>query len=474
MDWENSRSKFFRHLILAIGLIWSSGLYAAAEKCEDVLNSQGAILNVHGRIPDGIMVFNQSPEVINFVSQLVKNSRIKPQPELIPGFNHRIKDSTAETLDKYIRSQTPSTVRMMVAELLRNVSGIEKFQQLGIVVGDPHNGNLNTQAEPFSRRRGKNTYRVVDLDEVSVGIMLLDFARYVIYIKANMPHGNLGERFEADLVQAYISGLRRETQREIPEFIRRNLERTPEQVLEKITRYAENRLNGQGKFKKSLYEKEELMEFKTINMKPEFLNLVNFDRKNGDRKAFKETLERMMSDALKASLGNRIEILDIAIPFRDTGGSANMQRFLVSVEVTTGEQKRRLVVEFKQNTERAGWEATIDSPLQSAADRYSLAMHITSDEVGPLSAVTTFGASSFLVRVKGGDDIEYSRRQEEELAVFNAYFMGLFHGSQGRDVSLPYISAVVTQQRDFRDVLMRVVNRVTEGLIRESGNGFRE
>ena len=209
-------------------------------------------------------------------------------------------------------------------------------------------------------------------------------------------------------------------------------------------------------------------------MKPEFLNLVQFDRQNGDRKAFKEMLEQMMTQALRSSLGDRLRVLDIAIPFRDSGGSATMQRFLVSVEVTVGEQTHRLIVEFKQNSERAGWEATVDSPLQSAADRYSLALQITSDEVGPLSSVSTFGASSFLLRVKGGDDIEYSRRQEQELALFNAYFMGLFHGSQGRSVSLPYITAVTTRPEQFESVLMRVVERVTEGLIRESGNGFRE
>lgn len=474
MSLSRSVFQLFSSAVLCFVTMWSLGASATAIKCEDILNSRGDILNIHGQIPEGLMVFNQNPELIQYITRLIQNSRIKPQPELIPGFNHRIKDSTAESLDKYIRSQTPSTVRMMVAELLKNVSGIEKFQQLGIVVGDPHNGNLNTQAEPFTRRRGKNTYRVVDLDEVSVGIMLLDFARYVIYLKANMPRGNLGERFEADLLQAYISGLRRETQRQIPEFIQRNLDRTPEQILEKLTRYADNRINNRGKFKKSLFENEELLEFKTINMKPEFLNLVNFDRRNGDRQAFKATLEQMMTDALRSSLGDRVEILDIAIPFRDTGGSANMQRFLVSIEVTQGAQTHRLIVEFKQNSERAGWEAIVDGPMLSAADRYSLALQITTDEVSPLSGVSTFGASSFLLRVKGGDDIDYSRRQEQQLAIFNAYFMGLFHGSQGRSVSLPYITAVVTQPQDFRDVLMRVVDRVTEGLIRESGNGFRE
>ncbi|MFN7905983.1 MAG: DUF2252 family protein [Pseudobdellovibrionaceae bacterium] len=477
----NSVKKYFHYrfpwsvFVLSVGVFSSTVSQAQAVRCDRLLLSTLPIINARGVIPAGIEPFNMHPDVIRYVTHLVQNSRIKPEPQLIPGFNTRVDNSSANSLDRYIRSQTPSTVRMMVAELLKNVEGLSAFRHLGIVVGDPHNGNFNTQAEVYGPRRDTNTYRVVDLDEVGVGIMTLDFSRYVMYLKANAKDLDLNQQFETELVQAYVNGLRRGTPMPVPEFITANLKRTPEQIRRKINFYAENRTNDEGKFKKSLFKKknEELLEFTTKNMKPEFLNLVRFNRNRGDRDGFKNTLVEMMKNSLKTTLGDRFQILDIAIPFRETGGSAAMQRFLLSVELMVNNETQRVVIEFKQNTERSGWEAIIDSPQQSPADRYGLALRITTDDIGPLSGVANFHEASFLIRVKGGDDIEYSGKQKRELALFNAYFMGLFHGSQGAEISLPHITAVVSNQDLFKDVVLRVANRVTARILQESGNEFR-
>lgn len=490
-------------------LIVQVSLAAYAIRCVDVLGGS-SVLNVQGKIPDGIEPFNASPELIDYITKLVMESSWKRKPDLIPNFNHEIVDQTAKTLDKYIRSQTPSTVRLMVEEMLK-IPGIEKFLQLGIVVGDPHNGNFGTEADPFiPGKRERNAYRAVDRDEMAVGVMALDFVRYMLILKANSPNGRMEPEFTRDLFEAYIDGLTRRKERKVPDFIAVVLKRTPDEIRAKVESYAKKRTriekerqtdddvydpsqkreddedvtelglpNGKdGKFKKKLFDEDDglFVEFRMRNLRPQFLDKVGFRLKNASKKdklEFKQSIVKMISHALKSRLGDNVRLLDIAIPSREGGGSANMQRFIVSVEVKVDGRSYRAIVEFKENNERAGWEAYIESPLKdNAAARYSLAIQITSTQPGPLSGVPKYENTSFLMRVKGTEDIDPSDKQAHEQALFNTYMMGLLHGSQGREISLPYITTVVRNENEFRDAVTRVTESVTLNLLKESGTKY--
>lgn len=423
--------------------------------------------------PAGIEPFNTNPQLLQYVNQLVGSSAIKSTPDLKQKYNYKLEVSGTKTLEKYVRSQTPSTVRMMVGDLLQTVDGLKTFTNLGMVVGDPHDGNFGTQADLFlPNTRDHNTYRVVDLDEMGVGIMILDFSRYMVYLKAKATYGELPTQFVQDLFAAYNKGLQLQDSVTVPDFIKENLQKTPQEIREKVAKYANERVDRDGKFIKAMY-KDDLEEFKTKNMKPDFLKLVGFDREEGDKQEFKDSIERMIIKGLQEKLGRDIDVLDIAIPSRDSGGSAQMQRFLVSTHVKVDGMAQSLIVELKQNSENSAWAAAVKSPLQNSEDRYTLGLRITSKESGPLSGIIKFGKASFLMRVKGGFDVK-SKGDERAQALFNAYFMGLFHGSQGPQISGPYVKSVLQMQPLFQKVVLNVTNEVTMYLIKESGNNFQK
>lgn len=469
-DQRHGQGKLNMRLSLWVSiLIFSPSLWAGASSCAEVLT------RVWGTAPSPTSPqpgFVANPEILRQVDQIVAQSKLRPQIEKIEGFNNGVVGHIPGKIDKLVRQETPFTVSLLGRELTQEISAVRDFAQLGFVYGDPHFGNSNVQPNLF-RGRDRNRYEVVDLDEVTVGVFSLDFARYAIFLKAR--YGKLdktfGKGFEDQLFSAYHRGLRQDQGFPTPSFIQKALDATPIEIRSKVDRYAKARTENDGLFRKKLYRDGEILEFTTKNMKPRFLETMGFDRKTEDRKLFKKLLFEKMVSAAQHELGFHIKVLDVAIPVREGGGSVDLQRFLLSTEVSLDGQTYRLILEFKENADRSAWEAVVETPLISAADRYRMALQVTTADGGPLLKIVELNpAVSFLMRPKGNVDIvPESKSEAHNLALYNAYAMGLFHGSQGTDSSKAYVKAVTENPTGFQSAVTVVAEKVLGKLADTSG-----
>lgn len=430
-------------------------------------------LNSPASIEESALGFNSSPELFAYMKNLIASSRFREKIVQVAGFNNQILDPDASRLEKLIRQETPYTVSLMGKEILEEVSDLKRFRAMGLVYGDPHNGNLNIQPIVFrDHKLDQNRYTLIDLDEVSVGIFSLDFARYVIFLKAT--HGSLekkfGMYFSDELVKSYSQGLKQESYGSLPAFIEKSLNATSKEIRQKLVRYAEERVDKNGEFRHELFEKKELALFAVKNMKPGFLAKLNFNKDLVDNKKFKNNLFKFLITTAQGTMGAKVKVLDIAIPQHITGGSASMQRFLLSTEVKFEGKKYPMLLEFKENTERPGWDAVIESPLQSSIDRYKLAIQATIDDPGPFQKIVRVTENlSFLMRPKGNLDIEPKSRSDiREQALYNAYLMGRFHGGQGPSVSQSYRDEVLGYPLLFQTTVFSIASKVLMKLAQES------
>lgn len=418
-----------------------------------------------------IMGFNS--QVTQTVTGLKTQARIKFRVENKDGFNNQILQSDVTRIEKLVRQETPYTVSLMGREVVEDAPGLSRFNQIGLVVGDPHFGNFNTQPVVFRNQKAdRNSYTISDLDEVTLGVFSLDFVRYIIFLKASFGDLNLkfGRDFEEKLFEEYARGLRNETIK-TPHFVEKAIQATSLQIREKLDRYASNLVNSEGQFRRSLFGQKQLLEFTTKNMKAQFLEKMAFDRRNGDRKEFKSAIWELMEKAAQSELGEKVQVLDIAIPIRDSGGSATMQRFLLSTKVEFEGKSYHMILEFKQNTDKAAWDAVIESRPLTPAERYSLALQATTDDPGPFQKIVKFNSNlSFLMRPKGNLDVDFKGlEQTRELALFNAHFMGRFHGGQGSAVSGAYVREVSSALQGFKETMIAIADKVLNRLYEESG-----
>lgn len=462
-----------KHFTFVAIFAFSTSVLAAQYKCIDLFEKSKRELQAAAKKNQQIRGFADSPEVLDEVNQIVSQSRFRPEVDQIEGFNSDIIQE-APRIEKLVRQETPFTVSLMGREVIQEISEIGEFAQIGIVYGDPHFGNSNSQPNVFRGKKvDRNRYGLVDVDEVAVGVFSLDLARYSIFLKASFGDLNrsFGEGFEKELFENYQRGLQQDRSVKVPEFIKEALNATSEEIRAKVDDYALDRTDDDGYFKKKLFDKGEFLEFSTKNMKPGFLEKMGFDRKTEDRKDFKKKIYAMMVKAAQMEMGDNVKVLDIAIPFRDSGGSADLQRFLLSTEVTFEGEVYRMILEFKENVEMAAWNAVIETPSMSAADRYRLALKVSTDDGGPFLQVVEFSRDvSFLMRPKGNLDIEYDTKSEvRELALYNAYTMGLFHGGQQTASAQQYVQAVSANLTKFQTTVTQVAEKILKKLLDTSG-----
>ncbi|MEZ0392810.1 MAG: hypothetical protein ACAH59_11390 [Pseudobdellovibrionaceae bacterium] len=422
----------------------------------------------------GVLGFHQDSKLLQDIKKIVASAKYKTQVEKVEGFNDQILILDAPRLEKLIRQETPYTVSLMGREVITQAPGLAKFRQIGLVHGDPHFGNMNIQPLLFRQGHGdRNRYTVVDLDEVSVGVFSLDFTRYMIFLKASYAKLNkaFGKDFEQELMQSYYRGLQQKSYGTLPSFIAKPLAATPKQIRQKVSDYANARVDKDGKFRERYFKSNELAEFAVKNMKPGFLAKLNFNQDLVKRKEFKKLIEEALIKAAQSDLGARVQVLDIAIPVRSTGGSAQMQRFLLSTRVQMDGESYPMILEFKENTDKAGWEAVIEAPVKNATERYGLGLRATMDDAGPLMKVINLSSqASFLMRPRGNLDIEVTTSaQTRDLALFDAYLMGLFHGGQGPEVSGNYQKQVQANPELFQQTVMEIADKVLKRLSEESG-----
>ena len=180
-----------------------------------------------------------------------------------------------------------------------------------------------------------------------------------------------------------MSGLKQE-RIATPAFMVDTLSANASTIRAKVQKYATNRTNADGKFSQTLFAGKELAEFKTKNMNAHFLKNMGFDREHADRSKFKELLVAKMDQALKAELKGDVRILDVALPVREGGGSVDMQRFIVSLEVVFEQKTYRTIVEFKENQAVAGGDEVVENPIPSALQRYDVALKTSLNETGSI------------------------------------------------------------------------------------------
>jgi hypothetical protein len=415
---------------------------------------------------------NQDPGFLTALAKVVAGSQFRSEIQHVEGFNDRIISANASELEKLVRQETPYTVSLIGRDVINHANRLGRFSQFGLVIGDPHFGNFNIQPILFQAgQKDQNRYTVVDLDEVSIGVFSLDFARYTIFLKARFGDlsSHFGSSFVSELFEAYNRGLQHEAS-PAPEFIVERLRATSAEIRKKVDDYADKRVDSKGKFHTRDFEQKELLEFEISNMKPDFISSLRFDSKVSDHDGLKKSLIAFFEQSVRAEMGSQVELLDIAIPLRDSGGSALRQRFLVSAVVTQDGVRQRVILEFKENAPQNAWQAVIKAPL-TAAERYELGLSATMPNPGRFLRVVDFeGKTSFLMRARGNLDVEAKKRpQLRELALYNAYMMGLFHGSQGAAVSGSYRQDVGANRQEFQDLVLGMTDKVLSKLVLESG-----
>ena len=154
---------------------------ASANSCEAIFSGSPSAFG-----------FSSNAKVLQVVNAIVAHSKLREKPVTLDGFNNGIQNPDAKNLGKVVRQETPYTIKTLGRWMARQSENLTQFKQLGIILGDPHTGNIGSEMTLFSAGdRDRNTYTLTDLDEVTVGLMSMDLARYFVFLKAT--YGDLGK-----------------------------------------------------------------------------------------------------------------------------------------------------------------------------------------------------------------------------------------------------------------------------------------
>ena len=426
--------------------------------CKDLL--MDSLANSQTRPGPGI-----NPDIIPFIEKLVEESRLR-DPKLLPD-----KFKRHDSVEKFVRGFPGLTISLMNRRFATELRFLpEGFAQKGFVVGDPHDGNFRFRFlfHPENSRKDRFDYGLKDFDEAGLGILSLDFSRYLVYLLATHDQFKKFDRqFLDQVIDSYLKGLSLDDSPNLPSLLQEQTQKNPEEVREKIKKYAKKRTDPRDLKFTSEVMKDELEKFRFRNLEQE--TVAPFRASNdrnvseNEREQIKAQLLLEIKFALENHFGPRnISIHDIAVSKRNSGGSAGLQRFWLSIQVRDSYgQFFPMVVELKRNSERSGWTDTFRNSLtENSSARYSFALNAAHFERGFAEEVVLIGGLDYLLRIKGAPDLKLSDAEVPKMILYNSYLLGRIHGSQGSKISIPYLESVKSNLENYREFIKDMSLRV--------------
>lgn len=287
----------------------------------------------------------------------------------------------------------------------------------GVIAGDPHLGNFSVIPITIDGKRHLK-YLNIDFDDAGRGPFALDFTRLVVASEAIT-----SDVKKSEMLEAYLLGLQGKKM-EVPEIVQDSLEMSLSDYDEIVKEYVENKIIGE-KFK----------------LKPEKLEPFNFE-------VPLDTIKKVFAD---------YEFLDAAVRPKEKGGTASLR---IWVLVKDKSQMKR-IFELKEYSPSGlnsyGSQPSIDDWVHEVRETFWPKIDKKSYDLVNLGT-----EGWFWVREKKMTliDIPYSNSKQKkidfikELANYDAYILGLAHGSQSS--AKGYLAMILKDQDSFHSAFKAI------------------
>lgn len=331
----------------------------------------------------------------------------------------QVKDS--KNLSQLLRSNAPH-FWTWAKQRMNSLNSLERqlVSFSGIIMGDSHLGNMHPTLDPET---GRMIWKNIDLDDSGVGSFAYDFLHFVLSVK--VINKDLKIR---DQLDAYKKGLNGENF-EPPKSIRKLLDISAKEYEEMRSAYVTRKTEtGKIKLKKG--------------------EVIKFDSKTAG--ITREDLEKI----IKQNLGEKIEVLDLALLPKDRGGSAGKRRIWALLNI----EGKQHIFEIKE-LDHSGLEY-FDNQLE-IEDNFIQNRNYFGYKEKDLPIVQ-FDNANFIIREKKITlfDVPYDPKTKEDekfledLAAWGSYNLGKWHAGQAN--SQAYTQAVNANSEVFLDLVKKL------------------